>query len=630
MQSLARLLEGQHRDLRRRILTLLSERRFAASPGLPREEYRELVLKWCRALAREGLGGLGYPAEFGGQGDPAAGIVAFQTIAFHDLSLVVKFGVQFGLFGGAIANLGTERHHVRYLPKVASLALPGCFAMTETGHGSNVRDIRTTARYDPKSRGFVVHTPNAEDRKDYIGNAALHGRTAVVFAQLEVDGERHGVHALVVPIRDARGNPRPGVRIEDCGDKLGLNGVDNGRIRFDHVRVPRTALLNRFGDVGPDGTYSSPIPDPSKRFFTMLGTLVQGRVSIAAASVSASQSALAIAVRYGLRRRQFGPPGGEEVLLLDYRTHQRRLLPAVAATYAMHFGVEQLIADYARAQTASKDQGKARRQLEGFAAGLKAAATWHATETIQMCREACGGQGYLAVNRLAALKADTEVFTTFEGDNTVLMLLLARSLLTDYRVQFEDMDWVKTSRYLAGRVLSSLQEATPAGAFLDVLFQAVPGRGEGTDVRRREVHLEAFRFREQHLLAGLGRRIKRVLDEGVGSYEAFERHGDHAVAAARAHVDLMLLERFSQVAERARGERLKDTLGTLCDLFALSRIERDRGWFQEHGFLSGGRSKEVVKAVGELCAELRPKAGDLVAAFGIPDAVLAAPITVQG
>ena len=183
VRSLARLLEGQHRDLRRRILTLLSERRFAASPGLPREEYRELVLKWCRALAREGLGGLGYPAEFGGQGDPAAGIVAFQTIAFHDLSLVVKFGVQFGLFGGAIANLGTERHHVRYLPKVASLALPGCFAMTETGHGSNVRDIRTTARYDPKSRGFVVHTPNAEDRKDYIGNAALHGRTAVVFAQ---------------------------------------------------------------------------------------------------------------------------------------------------------------------------------------------------------------------------------------------------------------------------------------------------------------------------------------------------------------------------------------------------------------------------------------------------------------
>ena len=140
--------------------------------------------------------------------------------------------------------------------------------MTETGHGSNVRDIRTTARYDPKSRGFVVHTPNAEDRKDYIGNAALHGRTAVVFAQLEVDGERHGVHALVVPIRDARGNHLPGVRIEGCGDKLGLNGVDNGRIRFDHVRVPRTALLNRFGDVGPDGTYSSPIPDPSKRFFT--------------------------------------------------------------------------------------------------------------------------------------------------------------------------------------------------------------------------------------------------------------------------------------------------------------------------------------------------------------------------
>ena len=113
-------------------------------------------------------------------------------------------------------------------------------------------------------------------------------------------------------------------------------------------------------------------------------------------------------------------------------------------------------------------------------------------------------------------------------------------------------------------------------------------------------------------------------------YEAFERHGDHAVAAAGAHVELLLLEQFSQVAERARGAQLKDTLRTLCDLYALSRIERDRGWFQEHGFLTGSRSKDVVKAVGELCAELRPRAGDLVEAFGIPDAVLAAPIAVQG
>ncbi|PWG73801.1 acyl-CoA oxidase, partial [Enterococcus hirae] len=78
---------------------------------------------------------------------------------------------------------------------------------------------------------------------------------------------------------------------------------------------------------------------------------------------------------------------------------------------------------------------KDRREVEAVAAGLKAFATWHATDTIQTCREACGGQGYLAVNRFAALKADTEVFTTFEGDNIVLQQLLAKGLLTDYKKQ---------------------------------------------------------------------------------------------------------------------------------------------------------------------------------------------------
>src|SRR6185369_10702621 len=96
-------------------------------------------------------------------------------------------------------------------------------------------------------------------RKDYIGGAARDGRLAAVFAQLIVGGEARGVHALLVPIRGEDGTVRDGVRIEDCGAKLGLDGVDNGRIWFDHVRVPREALLDRCATVSEDGEYSSPI-----------------------------------------------------------------------------------------------------------------------------------------------------------------------------------------------------------------------------------------------------------------------------------------------------------------------------------------------------------------------------------
>src|SRR5919198_1453047 len=149
-------------------------------------------------------------------------VAGFETLAFGDLSLLVKCGVQFGLFGGAVLHLGTEKHHERYLGRIARLDLPGCFAMTETGHGSNVQALRTTATYDPAAEEFVVHTPDDDARKDYIGSAARDGRIAAVFAQLIVGGESRGVHALLVPIRDEDGTVCEGVTITDCGQKLGL------------------------------------------------------------------------------------------------------------------------------------------------------------------------------------------------------------------------------------------------------------------------------------------------------------------------------------------------------------------------------------------------------------------------
>jgi acyl-CoA oxidase len=250
----------------------------------------------------------GFPSRYGGGDDLGGWITGFEMLGFGDLSLLVKVGVQFGLFAGAILHLGTERHHQAYLQDAINARLLGCFAMTETGHGSDVASVRTTATYHPGTREFDVHTPYEAARKDYIGNAGEHGRLAVVFAQLITEGESKGVHALLVPIRDEHGEPMPGVRLQDCGPKAGLNGVDNGRIWFDHVRVPRENLLDRYGEVDPDGTYRTPIASASRRFFTMLGTLVQGRISVAGGAGSATEVALTIAVRYGEKRRQFRPP----------------------------------------------------------------------------------------------------------------------------------------------------------------------------------------------------------------------------------------------------------------------------------------------------------------------------------
>ncbi len=608
--ALTRLLDGEHRSLRERFRRLLSEPRFAHVYGLERGAYRDQVLAWCRILAEEGLGSLAYPPEYGGEGDTGASVAAFEMLAFHDLSLLIKYGVQFGLFGGSILHLGTETHHEKYLRRVGNLDLPGCFAMTETGHGSNVYDIETTATFDPATQEFVIHTPNDQARKDYIGNAARHGRQATVFAQLLVAGESYGVHAIVVRIRDDEGRPMPGVRIADCGEKLGLNGVDNGRLWFDQVRVPRDNLLDRFAQVHPDGRYESPIASPSKRFFTMLGTLVNGRVSIALAGLSASKSALTIAVRYAVQRRQFGPDGERETLLLDYRTHQRRLLPRLATTFALDFALKHLV------RQLTQSSAEERRHVESLAAGLKAYATWHATDTIQACREACGGQGYLAVNRFASLKADTDIFTTFEGDNTVLLLLVAKSLLSGFKRQFSSMNAFGLLRYLAGEAATAITELNPA----------ITRRTDPEHLRDGEFHRAAFEWRERHLVSTLGKRLKKRLDRGLSGFEALLECQDHALTAAKAHVEALVLVQMQDGLGGMEDGDLASVLGSVCDLFALSRIEEDRGWFLEHGYLEGSKAKAIRQQVNQLCAELRPHALSLVRGFGIPESLLAAPI----
>src|SRR3954464_9976041 len=308
------------------------------------QQAREWITRLAAKLAGTGRVGLGFPKQYGGEDASGGSVPSIEMLAFGDLSLMVKAGVQWGLFGGAVQLLGTARDHRAYLAVMMSFALPGCFAVPATGHGSDVQQLRTTCTYDPETGTFDLHTPHQAARKDYIGNAAKDGRMAVVFAQLITRAENNGVHAWLVPIRNDDGTPCEGVTIGDDGPKAGLLGVDNGRLTFDHVQVPRNMLLDRYGQVAEDGTYPSTIENEPRRFFTMLGTLVRGRVSVGGSAGSATKLALDIAVRYGNVRRQFAAPGDDrEIVINDYLVHQRKLLPALATSYALHFAQEELV-----------------------------------------------------------------------------------------------------------------------------------------------------------------------------------------------------------------------------------------------------------------------------------------------
>ncbi|TDD83760.1 acyl-CoA oxidase [Saccharopolyspora karakumensis] len=616
--ELRSLLDGRWASVREKVRDLLSENDLGNADDLDTESHRARTLEQLRLLAKSGVPELGFPVAQGGSGDQGGSVVSLEMLC-GNLSLMVKSGVQWGLFGGAVVALGTEYHHERYLSDIMSAELPGCFAMTETGHGSDVQSLRTTATYDPATREFVVHTPHESARKEYIGNAARDGRMAVVFAQLITAGESHGVHALLVPIRDASGNTCEGVRIEDCGRKAGLNGVDNGRIYFDQVRVPRENLLNRYGVVAEDGTYSSPIDSQGRRFFTMLGTLIRGRISVAGTSGAAAKLALEIALRYADARRQFDRPGtGEEVVVLDYLAHQRKLLPALAKSYALHFAQEELV--QALDEVGRGDDERAQRELESRAAGLKAITTWHATHTIQTCREACGGAGYLTENQLAGLKADTDVFTTFEGDNTVLLQLVAKGLLTDYKDQFDGIGTLALAKFVADQFVGAVIERSAAHSIVQRIIDA----SNKDDILDRGWQLKLFDDREAHVLDGLGRRLRKANRDNA--FEVFNNAQDHVLRAARVHIDRLVLDAFVAAVDRCQDPRNAEILDKLCDLYALSTIEEDKAWFLEHERISPRRAKSVTQAVNELCGELRPHAVDLVDAFGTPRQWLTAPI----
>lgn len=611
--AMTRLLGGAYRETRQQVLEVLRAPLFRYKYGLSLEAYRERVFVWCRELARRGFGAVAFPPEYGGNGDIGRFIVTLETLGLHDLSLAMKFGVQFGLFGGAVHSLGTERHRQKYLRDIGSLDLPGCFAMSEAAHGSNVRDIETEARFDPETGEFVVHTPSGRARKEYIGNAGMHGRMAVVFAQLEVDKVRYGVHAFLVPIRTEDGSFVRGVRVRDGGEKLGLNGVDNGAIWFDRVRIPRENLLSRFAYVSQDGVYATTIPSDSRRFSAMLSTLVDGRIGLAAVSLSAAKSGLTIAIRYAARRRQFGPPGEPEVKILDYVGHQRRLMPFLATAYALDFAVKHLI----RRFLAHRDDDT--RQLQGLAAGLKAYASWFARDALQACRECCGGAGYMTVNRLGSLRADADAFITFQGDNAILLQLVARSLVTEYRQQFEESHFLGSVKELAAVAARRIARLNP------IVIRML----DESHLLDPEFQLAALRYRESQLMSSTARRLRNRLQEGIDPFHAFNECQDQLASLAVAHLEAGILEQFVEAVSDIPNPDLASVLKMLSDLFALSRIEADLGWYLESGYIETSKARAVHRLVSQLCGDVRSQALHLVDAFGIPDELLGAPIALR-
>jgi acyl-CoA oxidase len=212
-------------------------------------------------------------------------------------------------------------------------------------------------------------------------------------------------------------------------------------------------------------------------------------------------------------------------------------------------------------------------------------------------------------NRIAELRTDVDIFATFEGDNTVLAQLVGKAMLGAYRQQLTTGGSRAVLRAVARRM----------GAVLG------GRRAGGEPARDRSWQLAALEFREDHLVETCAARIKQRIDAGIDGDAAILEVQEHVVAIAEAFGDRCAAEWFAATERGLTGD-VAALVGRLGDLALLARLEGHAAWFLEAGYFDAERSRAIRREVEALLRELAPRARDIIDAFRIPDACLAAPI----
>ncbi|KYQ91846.1 acyl-CoA oxidase [Tieghemostelium lacteum] len=531
--------------------------------------YKELVLKQISSIAKNGI------VRFTDVRDNVYRLTsAFEIFSMYNNNITTKMGVQYTLFGGTITLLGTQRHE-KYIAPADVLQIAGCFAMTEIGHGSNVRGIETTATYKKSTQEFIINSPTPTSQKFWIGGAGLHAHYATVFAKLIIDSKDYGVHAFVVPIRDTNSNQiLPGITIKDCGQKLGLNGIDNGQIKFDQVHIPRENLLNKFSDVAADGTYKSAFTSPIKNFAATMAPFVVGRLGISKVNSGASKSALAIAIRFSHVRKQFGPTENNELPIITLSSQRQRLIVPLSKTIVLDLFQQKLAKDFTLEKVPST--------IHAQCSGVKALYSWECIKTLQVCREACGGQGYRASNRISEFKSDVDITATYEGDNTVLMQQVAKFLLAQKP---------QTN-------LPLVRLVKPADLF------------------NLPKILDLFRYRTELKVDQLRGLLKSSSEKNA--YLAYNQLIPWGQSAANAYMETIILENTMQFIKK----KLVQPLPHFCYIDTLSKIQDDLAWFISNQFISVELANSIPFILMDLCNQLTPHLLDIVEAFDIPKKAL--------
>lgn len=512
-------------------------------------------------------------------------------------------GVHFVMFLPALMGHGTPEQQAEWIGKAWNCEIIGTYAQTELGHGTFIRGLETTATYDEKSKEFVLNSPSLTAYKWWPGGLGHTANYCVVIAQLFSKGQCHGIHPFIVQLRDEDTHtPLSGITIGEIGNKLGMNGVNNGFLGFKNVRIPRNNMLMKNAKLLEDGTFVKP---PSS--VLTYGTMMFVRVVIVRDMANYLSKAATIATRYScVRRQSVINPDQPEVQVIDHLTQQYKLFPAIAKSIIFKLTSDNLWDMYNQV-TSELDKGDLERlpELHAIACCLKAVCTADAAQAVETCRLACGGHGYMTCSNMFGTYGMVTAACTYEGENTVLLLQTARYLLKTWTQAMKGQELVPTVQYLKSFISNKNQR--------QAWDDTVPGIIRGLQT----VAAGKLRLAYEH--------IEQRKRSGCTQEEAVNLTSIELSLAADAHCRAFLVQSGYEMIEKACGSistELGRVLRDIYQLYAYDEATKAVGDLLRFTTISESDVTRLQQKLEDSLAAIRPNAVGLVDSFDIPDMVL--------